>query len=473
MPHFVPISTLPSTNIRKGVVTLFPSTLPSPAVDYYRSLILVGTYDSSLYVLSQSTGQVLDKIDCGGSIYATPVISSTSCEGMSKEGEGNGGRVQSSECVSSLVYVATTQGKLAVLSYTGVHEDTSLLVTPTASSGSSASGAGSSSKDSVMSVVWSYHTSAPIFATPLVTSTAIVVVSSDNVDVGVNGCVGVGVGYNGWRRDLVIIGVVDGTIRCLAVTSTILLGGRVDRFHGLPGISCSGEELWKVSFASKPIFSSPCCVQGNNTVSVYYQTARDSHHTTAIHDIYGRSKGFSSRSKIPTTVIPILENQKQCPESSQFLTPQDCVVVFGAHDGVLRAVSPGGLLLWQTDLGSVIFSSPCTIYNRIVIGATTAGTVYAVDCRGCSILAVQHDHDGGVSNTENRNSKADSSVVSLTGSSEQKGRSIPQCGKILISTRLSGEVYSSPVVRDGCIFLGCRDDKVHRITLSIHPHTSP
>lgn len=184
----------------------------------------------------------------------------------------------------------------------------------------------------------------------------------------------------------------------------------------------------------------------------------------------GTSIGFTSRSKIPTTVIPFLENQMQSPEPSQFLTPQDCVVVFGAHDGVLRAVSPGGLLLWETDLGSVIFSSPCTIYNRIVIGATTAGTVYAVDCREGSVLAVQQY--GGVSNTENSNSTADPSTVSLTQSSEQKGRIIPQCGKILTSTRLSGEVYSSPVVRGGCIFLGCRDDKVHRIALSIHPHTS-
>jgi hypothetical protein len=433
----------------------------------------VGTYDSSLYVLLQSTGEVLDNIDCGGSIYATPVISTISCEGMSEEGEGRRGRVQSSEYVSSLVYVATTQGRLAVLSYIGMHEVIPHTVASTAGSSSSTSVTGSSSKDSVMSVVWSYHASAPIFATPLVTSTAIVAVSSNNVNIDVGVGVGVGVGYNGWRRDLVIIGVVDGTIRCLAVTSTILLGGRIDRLHGLPGISCSGEELWKVSFASKPIFSSPCCVQVNNTVvSEYYQTARDSHHTVAMHDIYGRSKGFTSRSKIPTTVIPFSANQKQCFDPSQFLTPQDCVVVFGAHDGVLRAVSPGGLLLWETDLGSVIFSSPFTIYNRIVIGATTAGMVYAVDCREGSTLAVQHGHDGGVSNIENKNSNADHSAVSLTGSSEQKGRIIPPCGKILTSTRLSGEVYSSPVVWGGCIFLGCRDDKVHRITLSIHPHTS-
>lgn len=426
----------------------------------------MGTYDSSLYVLSQSTGEVLDKIDCGGSIYATPVISTISCAGMSKEGEGNGGTAH------SLVYVATTQGRLAVLSYIGVHEDTSRLVTSTASSSSSPSVTGSNLKDSVMTVVWSYHSSAPIFATPLVMNSAIAAVSSNNADVDMGVDIGVSVGYNGWRRDLVIVGVVDGTIRCLAVTSTIVLGGFMYRLHGLPGISCTGEELWKVSFASKPIFSSPCCVQVNNTVSEYYQTARDSHHTEAMHDIYGRSKGFTARSKIPTSVIPFIENQKQCPEPSQFLTPLDCVVLFGAHDGVLRAVSPGGLLLWETDLGSVIFSSPCTIYNQIFIGATTAGTVYAVDCRGGSNIAVHVQHDGSVSNIEIKNIKADPSAVSLTGSSEQKGRVIPQCGKILTSTRLSGEVYSSPVVWGGCIFLGCRDDKVHRISLSIHPHTS-
>jgi hypothetical protein len=38
-------------------------------------------------------------------------------------------------------------------------------------------------------------------------------------------------------------------------------------------------------------------------------------------------------------------------------------------------------------------------------------------------------------------------------------------GSVLGSVRLSGEIYSSPVVCGDVIYLGCRDDSVHSLRL--------
>ena len=38
-------------------------------------------------------------------------------------------------------------------------------------------------------------------------------------------------------------------------------------------------------------------------------------------------------------------------------------------------------------------------------------------------------------------------------------------GSVLGSVRLPGEVFSSPVVREGCIVVGCRDDKVYTVDI--------
>lgn len=431
----------------------------------------MGTYDSSLYVLYQSTGKVLYSIGCEGSIYATPIISTIYYARSKSVGEGNEREEKdSTSFVSSLIFVATTQGRLSVLSNDPLNKDTALIVSSTPSSSSLLSPKTNDMSNTFLSVVWKYTSSAPIFATPLITSTTVVTLT---VTVTSNDIAG---GYSDarWRRDLIIIGAVDGTIRCLAVTSPMVFGAHLNQLHGLPGTSCSGEELWKVSFASKPIFSSPCCVHAKTIMNRYYQTARNSDHNGAFYDIYEASKGYTSISIFHATETFVTEIPNNCPDPIQFLPPDDMtIVVFGAHDGFLRAVSLKGQLLWETDLGSVIFSSPCAVYNSIVVGATTAGTIYAVDCRNNNSCAVQNDSDTSKQTFQKiENCMTDPSEASLKQSPKEMGKLIPQRGKILASTRLSGEVYSSPVMYDGCVFLGCRDDKVHRITMSIHPHTS-
>lgn len=425
----------------------------------------MGTYDSSLYVLSQSTGEVLYRMDCEGSIYATPMISTIYYARSKNAGEGIEREAEMpTREASSLVFVATTRGRLSVLSYDPVHMDKSLIVSSTPSSSSLLSCEANNMSNMVLSVVWNYSSCAPIFATPLITSTTVVTETSNYIDAGHRD--------TRWRRDVIIIGVVDGTIRCLAVISPMVTGA----YHGLPGTSCSGEELWKVSFASKPIFSSPCCIHANRIMNTYYQTARNSDHNGAYYDIYEASKGYTSMSNFHATEIFVTEIPNECPDPIQYLPPDDMtmgIVVFGAHDGILRAVSLKGQLLWETDLGSVIFSSPCTVHNSIIVAATTAGTICAVDCRNIISRAVQTDCDSSKQTSQKiENCMTDPIEASFKQSSKDMGKLIPQCGKILASTRLSGEVYSSPVVHDGCVFLGCRDDKVHRIALSTHPHTS-
>ena len=129
------------------------------------------------------------------------------------------------------------------------------------------------------------------------------------------------------------------------------------------------------------------------------------------------------------------------------------MVVFGAHDGILRGLaSETGLLLWSIELGSIIFSSPCPCYSpptylmkttdhrmtgsSHVVVATTAGVVSTVDIRG-----------------------------------QRVAHYIPS---ISSSVTLSGEIYSSPVaVNLGgergavSVFIGCRNDTIARIHLRL------
>ncbi|CAM9175785.1 unnamed protein product, partial [Ectocarpus fasciculatus] len=129
---------------------------------------------------------------------------------------------------------------------------------------------------------------------------------------------------------------------------------------------CSlGELLWKIQVSLMPIFASPC-------------------------------------------VVPTIEELR-------FIT--------GSHDGCLRCWShPDQKLLWEIDLGAIIYSSPyCDLFIigervvRICVAATTSGTVFLIDADNGAVV--------------NR---------------------IP----------FRGEIYSSPVVHMGYIYIGCRDSSI-------------
>lgn len=104
------------------------------------------------------------------------------------------------------------------------------------------------------------------------------------------------------------------------------------------------------------------------------------------------------------------------------------IVLFGSHDGYLRTCSlETGELLFEVDMGSVIYASPfLNTQNNLAIIATTSGDVNIVD-----IMPKDDSHNS----------------------------------KILSKFRCSGEIYSSPVLYNDNIFVGCRDDRLYSIKI--------
>lgn len=98
-------------------------------------------------------------------------------------------------------------------------------------------------------------------------------------------------------------------------------------------------------------------------------------------------------------------------------------IIVGSHDGKIRCLTIlFGELLWEINFYSIIFSSPfCN--NRYCIICTTTGYVIIVDC--------------------NNN------------------------GKEIIRIKLNGEIYSSPILFNNNIYVGCRDDLLYCLSINV------
>jgi outer membrane protein assembly factor BamB len=92
--------------------------------------------------------------------------------------------------------------------------------------------------------------------------------------------------------------------------------------------------------------------------------------------------------------------------------------VFGSHDGKLRCIDSDGTVVWNVDVSSPILSSPVTINNDIIF-ADTSGRVHTVSCsNGLQV------HD---------------------------------------TLSFGAEIFCSPTVHGGNVYLGCRDSHLHKL----------
>jgi len=101
---------------------------------------------------------------------------------------------------------------------------------------------------------------------------------------------------------------------------------------------------------------------------------------------------------------------------SKFVNKGDAsTMIVGSHDGFVRRISLCGDILWKVDVGGAVFSSPfCCLQWSIV--TTTAGDIVVLD---------------------NSN------------------------GTVKTRRKMAAEIYSSAVLNNGCVFVGCRDDFIH------------
>lgn len=116
--------------------------------------------------------------------------------------------------------------------------------------------------------------------------------------------------------------------------------------------------------------------------------------------------------------------------SSPCVTPDLRQVLCGSHDGSLYCLNcADGSLAWSFRTTGKVFSSPCVFdgsaagrWGTLVGLASTDGTVWVLDARD---------------------------------------------GRMLASTTLSGELFSSPVVWGRSLVVGCRNDFVYCLNLTV------
>ena len=114
-------------------------------------------------------------------------------------------------------------------------------------------------------------------------------------------------------------------------------------------------------------------------------------------------------------------------------------ILIGSHDGKFRCLHANtGVLLWQQDFGSIIYSSPCCFHHEShpnilhVLFATTGGNIHLVS-----------DLFGHLS----------------------LGDKLQSC-RYVSTVKSSGEIYSSPVMgysSNGSVYIGCRNDTLIKL----------
>lgn len=96
-------------------------------------------------------------------------------------------------------------------------------------------------------------------------------------------------------------------------------------------------------------------------------------------------------------------------------------IIIGCHDGIIRKIDLfTGSIIWQSiDLDIILFSTPF-IYMNICVICDTSGNIIIIDI-----------------NT----------------------------GKVYMKYLLIAEIYSSPIVYNNKLYIGCRDDMLHCLSL--------
>jgi acyl-CoA synthetase (AMP-forming)/AMP-acid ligase II/outer membrane protein assembly factor BamB len=121
--------------------------------------------------------------------------------------------------------------------------------------------------------------------------------------------------------------------------------------------------------------------------------------------------------------------------------------VIGCHDGILRFINLfSGELMKEMNFESVLYASPFISFSHknLELNRARCGITIAVATTAGEVIAVTFD----------------SLTDFLLEEETVMGGEAQECYKI-IRTRLPAEIFSSPVVYDGKLLIGCRDDNIY------------
>ncbi|KAF1386130.1 hypothetical protein PFLUV_G00114970 [Perca fluviatilis] len=146
-------------------------------------------------------------------------------------------------------------------------------------------------------------------------------------------------------------------------------------------------------------------------------------------------------------------------------------VMIGSVDGNICCFSHTGTLVWQFLTKGPVFSSPCvTADQQRVLCGSHDGCLYCLNCA-----------DGSLVWTFQTTGKVYSSPCAFDGSAMGKRGVLValastdgtvwildgQDGQMLASVTLPGELFSSPVVYEHSLVVGCRNDYVYCLKLTV------
>uniref|UniRef100_A0A668A8X1 Aminoadipate-semialdehyde dehydrogenase n=1 Tax=Myripristis murdjan TaxID=586833 RepID=A0A668A8X1_9TELE len=150
-------------------------------------------------------------------------------------------------------------------------------------------------------------------------------------------------------------------------------------------------------------------------------------------------------------------------------------VVIGSVDGNICCLSNMGKLVWQFLTKGPVFSSPCVTpdQQRVLCGSHD-GCLYCLNCADGSLVWTFQTSGKVYSSPCVFDGSAIGRQGLLVGLASTEGTVWildVQDGQLLASLSLPGELFSSPVVWEQVLVVGCRNDYVYCVTLTVKKET--
>ncbi|CAL1277469.1 unnamed protein product, partial [Larinioides sclopetarius] len=227
--------------------------------------------------------------------------------------------------------------------------------------------------------------------------------------------------------------------------NAVFIGSHDKHIYAINGEN--GELLWKKMIGKGSIFSSPAIFEESAIISVatldgilaalkmdtgitiwtynYGKPLFSSPLLTASGIFIGATNNcFLHFNLSGTMVFELCTNGPVFSSATAALPPDNNHIIFGCHDSAVYCVNVNGKSIWKFDSDSPVYASPFVFQwkqNNYVAVATAAGMIYIL------------------------------------------GQST---GEIKLTLKCCGEIFSSPVILNGFLVVGCRDNFVYCYNLS-------
>ena len=139
-------------------------------------------------------------------------------------------------------------------------------------------------------------------------------------------------------------------------------------------------------------------------------------------------------------------------------------VIIGCTDHAVYCISVNGMLLWKCAIGGQIFSSATIINDRIFFGAHD-GKVHCVNVLGGTLLCEFSAGSGVFSSPALLTPSPNPIVVAF--SMEGVLMAMDPITRRSRTYKLPGQVFSSAVCLQGTVYIGCRDDHVYALQITM------